>query len=187
MTQLNRLFGAITIAYLIMGFPFLAASIPLRVRSLRRRHARAWLRALCECLAVYFSIAAGVVVLQPGPAIAGPSIELNPLAGLGRSSGIMQAALNVIVLAPLGVLTGVRTPSVRWAVALSLLVPTVIETVQFFLPGHRVSSIQDVILGAGGILLASAVGRWVEEHQPVKQIAAPAPTGRMGTPTRFHT
>ncbi|QKW19214.1 VanZ family protein [Kitasatospora sp. NA04385] len=168
----------------VNGIVFLAAAaLPAAVLAAwllaRRRRAAGvepgWARrsALAEVGAVYGTAPWVWMILLPGADPGGPRRRVNlvPLHDIAEvvaagppATAVAQIGGNLLVFAALGFLAPVRfaaLASVRRVLALGAACSVLVELAQYVLRLDRVSSVDDVLLNAGGAALAAlAARRW---------------------------
>ena len=89
-------------------------------------------------------------------------LQEQPLTA-GIRSGHVEAAANVVLFVPLGVLAAFLLPARRWwlAVVAGLLGSAAIEAVQFLVLDQRQGGLRDVATNTLGALLGALAVRWV--------------------------
>lgn len=147
------------------------AALPLvaqAVWSLARRrivHGRpprdAWRTTIAEVGIVYGTVPGVWMTMLPGTRageVTG-AVSLVPLRDLETMSTV-QVVGNLLIFAALGLLAPLRFPalaSVPRVTALAAALSALIETAQYALRLDRVSSVDDILLNAGGAALAAVV------------------------------
>ncbi|WP_081952171.1 VanZ family protein [Kitasatospora phosalacinea] len=155
-----------------------AAALTVRVLARRRRAAGAepgWARrsALAEVGMVYGTVPWVRMILLPGVDPGGPRRRVSPVplhdiaeivAAGPPATAAAQIVGNLLVFAALGFLAPVRFAALAsvWRVlALGAACSVLVEAAQYGLRLDRVSSVDDVLLNAGGAALAAlAARRW---------------------------
>ncbi len=137
-------------------------------------HARGRRRVVVPALVVYLA-AVAVVTLTPARTHDGSlGVVRTVLAwlaerGVPLTFELVEAAANVVMFVPFGVLVGLLLGLRRWwAVLLLALATTVtIETVQRAVP-DRVPTVQDVVMNTlGGAVGLALLAWWVARHRDV--------------------
>ncbi|MBB5871205.1 hypothetical protein F4553_004584 [Allocatelliglobosispora scoriae] len=108
------------------------------------------------------------LVLMVWPTVDATRVELVPLRDLAAQLGddpiaaAIQITANLVVFAPLGFFGPIRWPALRSWPRLALLGfggAALVELTQFGLRLGRVSSVDDVLLNGGGMVLAAVLSR----------------------------
>jgi hypothetical protein len=148
----------------VLGLPVAALAVPVLAllrRGLGVAWRRAWRTSLAEVAIVYGTVPGVMLTMVPG-SMAGlvvGSVSLEPFADM-PTMGRIGIVGNLLLLAALGFFGPIRFRWLRsvWRVlALATAGSVTIEVLQYALMLDRVSSIDDVILNAGGAALAAIV------------------------------
>lgn len=162
------------VVLLLAGVPLAllgAAALATRRQAWGTSAARAWRTALCDVGMVYGTVPFVVLTLRAGGGsgagsaggAAGGAVSLVPLRDLATMPAY-QVLGNLLLLAAFGALAPVRFAALRpvsRVVLVAALGSLAIESVQYAWVLDRVSSVDDVLLNAGGAGLAAQVSRVV--------------------------
>ncbi|MDQ4109752.1 MAG: VanZ family protein [Actinomycetota bacterium] len=161
----------------ILALPLAVLAVPVLAllrRALGLAPGRAWRRSLAEVAIVYGTVPFVLLTMVPGP-MAGRvdgSVSLVPLEDLPTMTTVGVVG-NLLIFAAAGFFGPIRFRALRSVgrvLALGIAGSVTIETLQYTLRLDRVSSIDDVLLNAGGAAVA-AVLSW-----PVWRRRRPRPT-----------
>lgn len=135
---------------------------------------RAWGASLAEVAIVYGTVPGVLLTMVPGPmaGLVDGSVSLTPLEDLPTMTTVGVVG-NLLIFAAAGFFGPIRFRALRSVgrvLALGIAGSVTIETLQYVLRLDRVSSIDDVLLNAGGAAVA-AVLSW-----PVWRRRRPRPT-----------
>ncbi|OIJ24184.1 VanZ family protein [Nocardioides luteus] len=158
----------------VLAFPVAVLAVPL-LAVLRRVFGVAWRRAwrhsLAEVAIVYGTVPGLLLTMVPGSeaGLVPGAVSLEPFTDL-PTMGRIGIVGNLILLAALGFFAPIRFRGLRsiWRVlGLALAVSVSIEVLQYALMLDRVSSVDDVILNAGGATAAAILSwPWWRRRRP---------------------
>lgn len=146
----------------ILALPVAVLAVPVLAllrRGLGLAPARAWRTSLAEVAIVYGTVPFVLLTMVPGP-MAGQvdgSVSLVPFEDLPTMTTVGVVG-NLLIFAAAGFFGPIRfraLRSVRRVLALGIAGSVTIETLQYTLRLDRVSSVDDVILNAGGATVAA--------------------------------
>lgn len=149
----------------MLAFPVAVLAVPV-LAVLRRVFGvawpRAWRHSLAEVAIVYGTVPGVLLTLLPGNnGILAGNVSLVPFEDMS-TMGPIGLIGNLLIFAALGFFGPIRFPALRsvWRVLILAGAASVsIEALQHLLPLGRVSSVDDVILNAGGAT-AAAILSW---------------------------
>jgi hypothetical protein len=157
--------GVIVTALLALPLAVLAGHLLGRRRAARDR-ARPFRTAYADVFMVAGTLPWLWMILTPGSGESGvnlvPFRDLIEVLRSPLSTVIAQVGGNILVFAALGALLPVRSSRfarLRLIALVSAGASLTVETLQYGLSLHRVSSIDDVLLNAAGAVLAAATTR----------------------------
>ncbi|MEI7054353.1 VanZ family protein [Nocardioides sp. CCNWLW239] len=165
----------------VLALPLAALAVP--VLALLRRGfgvtwGRAWRVSLAEVAIVYGTVPMVMLTMVPG-SMAGTAtgaVSLEPFADL-PTMGRIGVVGNLLLFAALGFFGPIRFHALRsvWRVlALAVAASVTIEVLQYVLLLDRVSSVDDVILNAGGATAAAILSwPWWRPRAPRSRQARP--------------
>lgn len=160
----------------MLAFPVAVLAVPTLAvlrRSFGVAWRRAWRHSLAEVAIVYGTVPGVALTLLPGNnGILSGNVSLVPFEDMS-TMGPVGLIGNLLIFAALGFFGPIRFPALRsvWRVLILAGAASVsIEVLQHLLPLGRVSSVDDVILNAGGATAAAALS-W-----PVWRRRRPRPT-----------
>ncbi|MFJ9390657.1 VanZ family protein [Nocardioides sp. NPDC101246] len=147
----------------MLAFPVAVLAVPV-LAALRRIFGVAWRRAwghsLAEVAIVYGTVPGVLLTLLPGNnGILSGNVSLVPFEDMS-TMGPIGLIGNLLIFAALGFFGPIRFPALRsvWRVLVLATAASVsIEVLQHLLPLGRVSSVDDVILNAGGATVAAVL------------------------------
>ncbi|SDK51183.1 Glycopeptide antibiotics resistance protein [Nocardioides sp. YR527] len=147
----------------MLAFPVAVLAVPV-LAALRRIFGVAWRRAwrhsLAEVAIVYGTVPGVLLTLLPGNnGILSGNVSLVPFEDMS-TMGPIGLYGNLLIFAALGFFGPIRFPALRsvWRVLVLATAASVsIEVLQHLLPIGRVSSVDDVILNAGGATVAAVL------------------------------
>lgn len=158
----------------VLAFPVAVLAVPV-LAVLRRVFGVAWRRAwrhsLAEVAIVYGTVPGLLLTMVPGSeaGLVSGAVSLEPFTDL-PTMGRIGIIGNLILLAAFGFFAPIRFRGLRsvWRVlGLAIAVSVSIEVLQYVLVLDRVSSVDDVILNAGGAAVAAALSWPVwRRHRP---------------------
>jgi hypothetical protein len=179
--------GVVLLTVAALPLAALAAWALARWRRLAgARAARAWRVSLAEVGIVYGTVPPVWLILLPGDED-GAVVSLVPLRDLltvltgGPLTVTVQIVGNLLVFAAFGLLGPVRWRiGLRQVLVLAASASATLEILQYVLDLGRVTDLDDVVLNAGGAVLAATVSRrwWRRDREPA--VAAAGPAGRTG-------
>ncbi|MFE7225766.1 VanZ family protein [Nocardioides sp. NPDC057577] len=145
----------------MLAFPVAVLAVPV-LAVLRRIFGvawpRAWRHSLAEVAIVYGTVPGVLLTLLPGNnGILSGNVSLVPFEDMA-TMGPVGLVGNLLIFAALGFFGPIRFPALRsvWRVLVLATAASVsIEVLQHVLPIGRVSSVDDVILNAGGATVAA--------------------------------
>ncbi|TQL69038.1 glycopeptide antibiotics resistance protein [Nocardioides albertanoniae] len=156
----------------VLALPAAVMAVPV-LATLRRALGVAWPRAwrysLAEVAIVYGTVPGVLLTLLPGNnGILSGNVSLVPLEDMS-TMGPVGLIGNLLIFAALGFFGPIRFPALRSVWRVLILAGTAsasIEALQHLLPIGRVSSVDDIILNAGGAALASILSWpwWRRRH-----------------------
>jgi glycopeptide antibiotics resistance protein len=164
------------------------AALPLAVLAVwaLARHRSGWRRSVAEVGIVYGTVPWVWMILLPrhGSGDGHAQVNLIPLRdlfevlGSGPRTATVQIVGNLLVFAALGFFAPLRFAALASApriVALAAACSILVETLQYALHLHRVSSVDDVLLNAAGAGLAALLSRrwWSLGSVPLPDREAP--------------
>ena len=148
----------------ILALPMAVLAVPVLAmlrRGLGLASARAWRTSLAEVAIVYGTVPFVLLTMVPGPmaGLVDGSVSLVPLEDLPTMTTVGVVG-NLLLFAAAGFFGPIRFRALRSVgrvLALGVAGSVTIETLQYTLRLDRVSSIDDVLLNAGGAALAAIV------------------------------
>ncbi|MEU6137917.1 VanZ family protein [Nocardioides sp. NPDC047086] len=158
----------------VLAFPVAALTVPVLAvlrRVLGVAWPRAWRHSLAEVAIVYGTVPGLLLTMVPGSeaGLVSGAVSLEPFTDM-PTMGRIGIIGNLILLAALGFFAPIRFRGLRsvWRVlGLALAVSVSIEVLQYALVLDRVSSVDDVILNAGGATAAAIVSwPWWRRRRP---------------------
>ncbi|MEU4450323.1 VanZ family protein [Nocardioides sp. NPDC023903] len=146
----------------ILALPVAVLAVPVLAmlrRALGVTPGRAWRTSLAEVAIVYGTVPFVLLTMVPGPmaGLVDGSVSLVPLADLPTMTTVGVVG-NLLLFAAAGFFGPIRFRALRSVgrvLALGVAGSVTIETLQYTLRLDRVSSIDDVLLNAGGAALAA--------------------------------
>lgn len=129
-------------------------------------------RGAARTLLAAWGLALLFLTLRPAP----DTLTSSGLCLLCGERGLADAALNVALFLPLGILLSARERGVFAALAVGIALSLGIETIQFFIPG-RDASVGDVLFNGTGAVL----GRALAPHLGLLTRPDPATARRLAT------
>jgi hypothetical protein len=149
----------------VLAFPVAMVAVPVLAvlrRALGVAWPRAWRHSLAEVAIVYGTVPGVLLTLLPGNnGILSGNVSLVPFEDMS-TMGPVGLIGNLLIFAAMGFFGPIRFPALRsvWRVLILAGAASVsIEVLQHLLPLGRVSSVDDVILNAGGAT-AAAILSW---------------------------
>ncbi|NRG41637.1 VanZ family protein [Rathayibacter sp. VKM Ac-2835] len=125
------------------------------------------LTRLTVLAAIVYALVLAAVVFWPTPVDGGRTDELRQILDRPRREGLelldytrIEAAANVLLFVPLGLLAALHLPARRaWlAVLLGMLTSTAVEAVQLLLLAQRHADLHDVLANTIGAAVGAAIG-----------------------------
>lgn len=158
----------------ILALPVAVLAVPVLAllrRALGLAPGRAWRTSLAEVAIVYGTVPFVMLTMVPGPmaGLVDGSVSLVPLEDLPTMTTVGVVG-NLLLFAAAGFFGPIRFRALRSVgrvLALGIAGSVTIETLQYTLRLDRVSSIDDVLLNAGGAALAAIVSwPWWRRRRP---------------------
>lgn len=157
----------------MLAFPVAVLAVPVLAglrRALGVAWRRAWRHSLAEVAIVYGTVPGVMLTLLPGNnGILSGNVSLVPFEDMS-TMGPVGLIGNLLIFAALGFFGPIRFPALRsvWRVLILAGAASVsIEVLQHLLPLGRVSSVDDIILNAGGATAAAILSwPWWRRRRP---------------------
>jgi hypothetical protein len=165
----------------VLALPVAVLAVPVLTllrRALGLAPGRAWRNSLAEVAIVYGTVPFVMLTMVPGPmaGLVDGSVSLTPLEDLPTMTTIGVVG-NLLIFAAAGFFGPIRFRALRSVgrvLALGIAGSVTIETLQYTLRLDRVSSVDDVLLNAGGATVAAILSwPWWRQRAELSRQARP--------------